>query len=345
MKNLFVRRNIRASLRAVAAAGAAFLAPLSADAGCAGRSLLPELRAALGADFAAAEARAAAAPNAEGLLWRIETPGVAPSYLFGTVHLTEVDGVAPPAAALARLDAARALLIEIDDAEQQEMAAAIAGNPGLIVDTSGRTLDEDLTPEMRARLDAALRPYGARYADMRRMRPWFLQVMLAVPPCAMASLQAGEKPMDGMLAARAAAAGKPVTGMEAWEDALEALAGQPRQDAVDGLVAAMTFAAKGEDLQATLAEIYRQERPMMFWELSRLLTAGEVGEARSDAMHARLWAGIADRRNRAFAAAAAPALDRGGAFVAVGALHLPGAQGLVELFRAQGRTVTRAPLN
>ncbi len=38
---------------------------------------------------------------------------------------------------------------------------------------------------------------------------------------------------------------------------------------------------------------------------------------------------------------AAPLLKGGGAFMAVGALHLPGREGLVELLRQQGFTVTR----
>jgi uncharacterized protein YbaP (TraB family) len=37
---------------------------------------------------------------------------------------------------------------------------------------------------------------------------------------------------------------------------------------------------------------------------------------------------------------ALPFLEEGGAFIAVGALHLPGEAGLVELLRAKGYTVT-----
>jgi uncharacterized protein YbaP (TraB family) len=40
-------------------------------------------------------------------------------------------------------------------------------------------------------------------------------------------------------------------------------------------------------------------------------------------------------------ARAGPILDAGNAFVAVGALHLPGPEGLVALLRKAGYTVTR----
>lgn len=38
---------------------------------------------------------------------------------------------------------------------------------------------------------------------------------------------------------------------------------------------------------------------------------------------------------------AAPLLEKGGAFIAVGALHLPGKEGLIERFRALGYTVAK----
>ena len=43
----------------------------------------------------------------------------------------------------------------------------------------------------------------------------------------------------------------------------------------------------------------------------------------------------------AWMAVMAPELERGGVFAAFGALHLPGAEGVVELLRQKGFTVTR----
>ena len=45
-------------------------------------------------------------------------------------------------------------------------------------------------------------------------------------------------------------------------------------------------------------------------------------------------------RNKVMADHAAPILARGNAFMAVGAMHLPGPEGLVEGFRKAGYTVT-----
>ncbi len=47
-------------------------------------------------------------------------------------------------------------------------------------------------------------------------------------------------------------------------------------------------------------------------------------------------------RNKLMAERAEPILARGNAFIAVGGLHLPGNEGLVEKFRQAGYTVTAA---
>ena len=49
-----------------------------------------------------------------------------------------------------------------------------------------------------------------------------------------------------------------------------------------------------------------------------------------------------DERNRTMIARMAERLAEGGAFIAIGALHLPGERGLVSLLRNQGYRVERA---
>ena len=45
-------------------------------------------------------------------------------------------------------------------------------------------------------------------------------------------------------------------------------------------------------------------------------------------------------RNKTMIKSAKPIIDQGNAFIAVGALHLPGPDGLIELLRKAGYTVT-----
>ncbi len=45
-------------------------------------------------------------------------------------------------------------------------------------------------------------------------------------------------------------------------------------------------------------------------------------------------------RNHVMADRAVPIIDKGNAFIAVGALHLPGKEGIIELLRAKGYLVT-----
>src|SRR5882724_11741157 len=53
---------------------------------CAGKDIMVELAAQDPAALAKINDEAAATLNGNGLLWKIETPGTAPSYLFGTMH-------------------------------------------------------------------------------------------------------------------------------------------------------------------------------------------------------------------------------------------------------------------
>ena len=58
---------------------------------------------------------AAATENADAILWKIEHGGRPPSYLFGTMHLTDERITKHSPAVQAALGSARRLVLEIDD--------------------------------------------------------------------------------------------------------------------------------------------------------------------------------------------------------------------------------------
>ena len=82
-------------------------------------------------------------PNGQGLLWKIERAGLAPSYLFGPIHITDERVLDLPPAVEAAFGAARSATFEIIMTDELRMTMARA-----MVLRDGRTLESILSPEL-----------------------------------------------------------------------------------------------------------------------------------------------------------------------------------------------------
>ena len=104
----------------------------------------------------------------------------------------------------------------------------------------------------------------------------------------------------------------------------------------------LTLAARdpalNDDLYATMLRLYRESRPAEI--IADRRGQGGLSDAERAAEDEFMRALLQDR-NATMAERAAPLLAAGGAFIAVGALHLSGKTGLIERFRAMGYTVTK----
>ncbi|TGR90517.1 polysaccharide biosynthesis protein GumN, partial [bacterium M00.F.Ca.ET.191.01.1.1] len=87
--------------------------------------------------------------------------------------------------------------------------------------------------------------------------------------------------------------------------------------------------------------LYQRGEIGMFWPLfSTVLPNAEDDQAG----YAAFEETMITSRNKVMVDHAGPILAKGNAFMAVGALHLPGPEGLVEDFRKAGYTVTAVGL-
>lgn len=304
---------------------------------CAGRSLLQDLQERAPQRLRAALDRGAEVPNGEGLLWRVERRGAAPSHLFGSMHATDPRLVALPqvvrdALAKARLVAKE--VIELADPGTAEAMArklvAAASMPG------GGSLDFLTDAAARGAVETAVGEYGMAPQAAHYLRPWFLWVLLSTPTCELARQQAGLATVDQIVAS-ARAGGTRLVGLESSDEQIGALA-ELNELAKRAVVATARLGQRRIDLYATLVDIYAQRRPRALREVlaeSGIYTADEL--AAFDAITERTIA----RRNDRLAQRALPLLRDGGAFIAVGALHLSGANGLVAQFGKAGYKVTR----
>ena len=306
---------------------------------CAGRSMIAEFAAQEPQTLARIEAEAGAVPNGKGLLWRIEHPGAAPSWLFGTMHMSDPRVVKLPPAAQAAFDRADTVVIETTDIlDQATMGVALLARPELMMFTDATTLPDLLSEEDRALVETELARRGIPLASVIKMKPWMLSALVSLPACELARQSTGTPVLDIRLANDATAAGKRLKGLESMEEQLEAMASLPMRFHLQGLVETLRLGDRIEDVMETMVLLYLDGETGMFFPFFQAALPSESDEEG----YAAFQEAMIDVRNRTMAQGAAPLIERGGAFIAVGALHLAGQDGLVELLRQRGFRVEAA---
>ncbi len=279
-----------------------------------------------------------ASVNGEAMLWRIETPAGAVSHLYGTMHVTDPRITTLPPDAQKAFDAARVLVIETTDIlDPAAMMAAMAQNPELTMFTDRTTLSSLLGDDDRERVETALQARGLSLASRDKMKPWIIAAMVVLPECERAREAAGAEILDVALATRASEAGMKVEGLETTAEQLGATAALPLDFHIRALVDTLALGDEVDDIIETMIVIHQRGEPGLFWPLFKAVLPG--GEDDAIAIAGFEQSVITDR-NRTMADRVKAYLDAGDAFVAVGALHIPGEEGVVALLREAGFEVT-----
>ena len=111
------------------------------DIVCTGENLVAAMLKDDPAGYAKLEAEAAANLNSEARLWKIEKDGLKPSYLFGTMHMTDPRVIDLTPEARTAFDGAGTVVIESTDIlDEKKAAMAMLSQPGMIMFTDQTTL-------------------------------------------------------------------------------------------------------------------------------------------------------------------------------------------------------------
>ncbi len=327
-----MRRLILASLALAALAG-----PASGMPQCAGKDLLADLRdrdPVLAQHIRKEGARLA---NTEANLWRIEGGGADPSYLFATVHVTDPRITQVSEATAGALGSAKRVAVEVTGVNDQSLAEAMQTMADKVVFPETDSLGRYLTGEEQQALSRLALAMGSDSVMLDRMQPWFVGMMLAMPACEQQRLADGLLPLDGLIEAAGLDNGAEVIGLETIAEQLETMAAMPFDTQLANLKLTLAMSEATEDLNETLITLYREHRIGEVWPLTVALSGDKaLAQTVIDEFQLRLI----DERNIRMRDRALPLLEKGSAFIAVGALHLPGDKGLVALFREAGYTVT-----
>jgi uncharacterized protein YbaP (TraB family) len=306
---------------------------------CGGRSLVDELQRLTPDRLQAAFTRAAVVKNAEGLLWRIEKPGLAPSHLFGTAHVTDPRAVALPALVRKAAASADAVAVELTDVFVPERAALFAGMllSAAFVRSGGDTLAFITEPALRQTLEAMTGEVGLTGQAAGRLQPWFLALVLSMPRCEQAR-QAAHLPAVDKVVLDARRPGVQPVALETVDEQLAAFRTIDRAVAERALLFNARHPDRRDDVFATLVDLYLRRWPSAMLEI---MEASGVADAQDSEDLVAVENSLRQTRDPRLAQRALPLLARGNALIAVGALHLAGDDGLVERFRRAGYTVTR----
>jgi uncharacterized protein YbaP (TraB family) len=263
--------------------------------------------------------------HSHGLLWEISKAGQAPSWLFGTIHSEDPEVVNLPAPVREAMDAARSVVLEIRmDADAMQYSSTAM----LMLD--GRTLSDVTGQPLYEKVAAAIATRGIPERVLNRMKPWAAAVTLSTP-----MPETGEM-LDRVLYQDAVQQGKAVYGLETLQEQLGLFDAMPEDDQIALLRDAVDNFPQLDALQAELLAAYKQ---CDLGALLAIYTASMQGAGQqfADDFQRRLI----DDRNRRMVERMQAYLSQGKAFVAVGALHLPGKDGLLQRLEQQGYTVTR----
>jgi uncharacterized protein YbaP (TraB family) len=187
-------------------------------------------------------------------------------------------------------------------------------------------------------VDAYLRARGYSTEKAHHLKLWFLALAASQPLCEVEGARKGLPEVDQVIAEIGQAHGLPVIGLETAAEQMQIVTSVPANIAAVMLLATARAPELDDDSYVTMLSLYNQKRPAM---ASAILDAvpGPTPEERS--AHAEFSRLLLAGRNELMITRAAPLLAKGGAFIAVGAGHLPGKDGLIERARAAGYQVEK----
>jgi hypothetical protein len=311
--------------------------PVQAE--CQGHDLFPALKTEAPAAYAAIESAASAMPFWHGKLFRLSRAGTEPSYVFATLHLSDprITAFSPRL----RDTLAGSKIVVLESVETGDALRRAIRNNGAawrratVADENHRA-DRLLGKTDFAQLEALVARKGLSKSVAREFKPSTIALLLDLPACAVRL--PGAKPYVDELVADIARENKIETiGLESMIEQLEILDSLPRDTERDLLIAVLRQADRGEDVVETMVARYAEGdigRPLAWLRSAEPIpgvTEAQIPPAFLDR--------LITRRNQRMRDRALPLLRRGGAFIAVGAAHLPGKEGLLSLFEKDGYEV------
>ena len=263
--------------------------------------------------------------RSHGLLWEVSKADTESVYLFGTIHSEDPAVLQLPEPVQQAFESSQIVVLEM----LLDMEAMLYSSTAMLM-MDGRLLSELIGEPLFRQVATAIRTRCIQEPVLERMKPWAAAVTLSMP------VQETGQVLDAALYQDALQQNKAVYGLETVQEQLNVFESLSEADQVALLKDAVENFPEIDAMHAELLAAYKQR------DLGGLMALNETSMKTGDQRLAEEFQQnlIVDRNHR-MVERMREYLQQGSAFVAVGALHLPGEEGLLNLLEQQGYTVRR----
>lgn len=261
-----------------------------------------------------------------GMLYVADNCKSRASYLFGTLHLDDPRVREAAAPAFKALKKSRRALFEIKNSKQsqQETIAQMVMPP---VET--RPLSQIIGDQTFLTLSAEVAQVhpGFPNALLERYRPWAASILVQIPPPAADNIH-----LDDRLQILATELSIPVFGLETPQEQMESFNRMAENEQISLL----------RDTLDNIDAIRKQNDQLLTLYLKGNLKGIDdlrstaFNEVRNSKLRGYMRYSLITQRNNKMLKKILPHLARGNSFVAVGAMHLPGTDGLLTQLEEAG---------
>jgi len=259
------------------------------------------------------------------MLFRVRGPNGACVFLLGSVHLLSAEAGKLPPAVDSAFERAKTVAFETSFDSLQLRAMEMMTRARY---QNGATLRSSLSPAGAARLDTVLKSYGLTVEQVNGFKPWFVSMLLMQTVMQRAHFEA-KYGVDMQLNARAHTANKSIVGLESVEMQLgmfDSLSPAEQES--------MVLKSNGPDSSSRV--LMKIKDAWMTGDVAALDAL--LNEGLKDVP--TIFAKLVSDRNAAWIPKIEQMVKTGDdALIVVGAGHLVGKNGVVEMLRAKGYKV------
>lgn len=269
-------------------------------------------------------------PLTNALLWKIEGNGIAePSYLYGTIHLIDSEAYFLPNGTLTAMEDTKKMVFEIDMNEMSDMGNMMSiMNKAFMND--GKTLKDLISDEDYKIVDAHFAKIGMPLMMLERMKPMFLTVFASgdMDPSGLQNGSMKSYEMEFMEIAKSS--NKPMAGLETIEFQMSVFDSIPYQAQADMLIETIKAGDTGSDQMKQMIDMYKAQDINAM--ISMITDENEQLSEYEDV--------LLSKRNKAWISGMRTMMSEMPTFFAVGAGHLAGEKGVINLLKKEGYKLT-----